>query len=1069
MNIKTKSRKLFSVLLVSAMLLSFVPLMGANYNNLLLTADAATEETDTEYYTEGIFTYIIDENGNATITRCDADASVDIDIPAELGGATVVGIDTSAFEECYNITSLTIPESVTNIGHQAFWNCYNLETINVDENNQYYSCDENGVLFNKDKIELIIFPAKNETTNYEIPDSVISIGEKAFCFAENPVDIKIPESVTNIGRQAFWNCYNLETINVDENNQYYSCDENGVLFNKDKTEIVKFPIKNKATSYEIPNSVISIGEDAFYLAENLADIKIPDTVIEIGSSAFNGCGYWYDSNNWDNGLLYIDKHLVGSNNTTGILNAEILAIKEGTLTIGGSVFHNPEFESEYALQFVQVNIPDSVKSIGEQAFFCCDRLEQVNISSNSKLTYIYDGAFRNCVGLTQISFPDSLKLVGDHSFTSCENLTAVNIGSNSALEVIEDGAFWACYKLESFYVPGKVKEIGKYAFDECKALTEVSVESNSNLAIINQGTFAECINLESFTVPAGVTEIGDYAFSNCENLSSVTFEKNSALKNIGFFAFSKCKKLKETVIPKEVINIGSSAFESCESLISVTFEEKSKLVNIGSNAFSNCIGLTDITIPKEVANISHYAFTGCYNIETICFEEDSKLENIGNFAFSGIKAKEILIPESVINIGNGAFSLTCVETIFIPKNVSFIGMCAFDNCFYLQSVTVDEDNKYYSNDENGVLYNKDKTILMLCPGFSNDTDTMVIPDSVTGIHERAFSSNHSLSKVHVPKSLTAVIPIENYNAINISNVKDVYYEGTEAEYNQIENINILFPNATIHPNAYKQNIDTPETPVVPDEPKELESIDGSEAPIKIYPENGAYDGEVFVDYKEIDLNKNEVDELEAEYARLSTNTGAKAVITYDIKVVRKDDNGEFIYADINEGKKVKVKIPAPDDYDKNKTYVILHKLSNVQNENNKLVNYIGKTTTEEINGKVYFVIDVEHFSNFTIMEVEKKPVSSISIASRPKKTSYTYKNGSLDLSGLALTVTYSDGTTETITDTSKMKVTGFDNSKTGAQAVTVEYEGCAAKFDVTVSYAWWQWIIRILLLGFLWY
>ena len=76
---------------------------------------------------------------------------------------------------------------------------------------------------------------------------------------------------------------------------------------------------------------------------------------------------------------------------------------------------------------------------------------------------------------------------------------------------------------------------------------------------------------------------------------------------------------------------------------------------------------------------------------------------------------------------------------------------------------------------------------------------------------------------------------------------------------------------------------------------------------------------------------------------------------------------------------------------------------------------------------------------------------------------------SLNLSGLALNMTYADGTTETVTDTSKMNVTGFDNSKTGTQTVTVEYEGVTASFDVTVSYAWWQWIIRILLLGFLWY
>ena len=94
---------------------------------------------------------------------------------------------------------------------------------------------------------------------------------------------------------------------------------------------------------------------------------------------------------------------------------------------------------------------------------------------------------------------------------------------------------------------------------------------------------------------------------------------------------------------------------------------------------------------------------------------------------------------------------------------------------------------------------------------------------------------------------------------------------------------------------------------------------------------------------------------------------------------------------------------------------------------------------------------------------------NIAITKLPSKTSYTYKSGNLDLSGLVLSVTCTDGTTETVTDTSKMKITGFDSTKIGSQTVTVEYEGRTNNFEVTVSYAWWQMIIRILLLGFLWY
>lgn len=108
--------------------------------------------------------------------------------------------------------------------------------------------------------------------------------------------------------------------------------------------------------------------------------------------------------------------------------------------------------------------------------------------------------------------------------------------------------------------------------------------------------------------------------------------------------------------------------------------------------------------------------------------------------------------------------------------------------------------------------------------------------------------------------------------------------------------------------------------------------------------------------------------------------------------------------------------------------------------------------------------------NLTFTAVfETAPIMEIEIITAPTKTAYTYKSSNLDLSGIELKVTYEDGYIETITDTSMITVSGFDNKKVGTQTVTVEYEGTTAQFDVTVSYVWWQWIIRIILLGIFWY
>ncbi|MCI6190137.1 MAG: leucine-rich repeat protein, partial [Clostridium sp.] len=240
---------------------------------------------------------------------------------------TVTSIGDFAFNSCENLTSITIPDSVTSIGMEAFDFC---GLINVDKNNKHFS-SENGILFNKNKTELIHYPSIKEEKTYIIPNSVISIGNFAFGDCDNLTSITIPNSVTNIGSQAFWDCNNLTSItipnsvmsigdatfdgcsnltsiaipssvtsigsiafdfcgliNVDKNNKYFSS-EDGILFNKDKSKLIHYPSIKKENTYVIPNTVISIEDFSFYSCSNLASIIIPNSVTSIGYSAFNDC------------------------------------------------------------------------------------------------------------------------------------------------------------------------------------------------------------------------------------------------------------------------------------------------------------------------------------------------------------------------------------------------------------------------------------------------------------------------------------------------------------------------------------------------------------------------------------------------------------------------------------------------------------------------------------------------------------------------------------------------------------------------------------------------------------
>ena len=228
-----------------------------------------------------------------------------IEIPS-----SVTSIGMWAFYNCTSLTSIEIPSSVASIGIYAFSRCVSLNSINVDKSNQEYS-SEDGILFDKDKKELICYPAEKKEKEYNIPSSVTSIGTYAFGNCTNLTRIEIPSSVTSIGGGAFDNCtsltrieipssvtsigtyafswcVSLNSINVDKSNQEYSS-EDGILFDKGKTKLITYPAGKKEKEYNIPSSVTSIGREAFEKCERLTSIEIPSSVTSIGWNAFAYC------------------------------------------------------------------------------------------------------------------------------------------------------------------------------------------------------------------------------------------------------------------------------------------------------------------------------------------------------------------------------------------------------------------------------------------------------------------------------------------------------------------------------------------------------------------------------------------------------------------------------------------------------------------------------------------------------------------------------------------------------------------------------------------------------------
>ena len=282
----------------------------------------------------------------------------------------ITSIGDKAFNGCSSLVNITIPNGVTYIGDSAFRNCAMLTSI-------------------------------------ILPDSVAYIGGLAFSACTTLTSVIIPDSVTSIGGRVFEYCNSLERIDVAQNNKDY-CSTNGVLFDKNKTELIQYPKGKRDKMYTIPGSVTSIGDHAFDGCSILTNVTIPDSVINIGVYAFRNCDRLSD-----------------------------------------------------------VTIPDSVTSIGDSAFHGCSSLTNIIISNG--VTSINNFLFEDCSSLISVTVPGSVTSIGDYAFYGCSSLISVTVPDS--VTSIGDYTFYSCSSLTSVIIPDSVTNIGNDAFYKCKNFT----------------------------------------------------------------------------------------------------------------------------------------------------------------------------------------------------------------------------------------------------------------------------------------------------------------------------------------------------------------------------------------------------------------------------------------------------------------------------------------------------------------------------------------------------------------------------------------------------------------------
>ena len=589
-----------------------------------------------------------------------------------------------------------------------------------------------------------------------ISNGITRIGDCAFD-GLGITSITIPDSVTSIGNDAFGDCGNLTDITIPDS----------VTSIGDYT----FYGCKSLTSITIPCSVTSIGNDAFGFCENLTNITIPDSVTSISDDAFSNCENLTDITIPDSVTS------IGSRAFYGCKSLTSITIPNGVTSIGGSVF-------EDCTSLTSITIPNSVTSIGNYTFYGCTSLTSITIPDS--VISIGWCAFYDCASLTSITIPNSITSIGLEAFDNTPWYDSKPDG------IVYIGKILYRYKGDmpantNIVIPDSVASIGYRAFYMCTNLTSITIPNS--VTSIEESAFECCKGLTSVTIPDSVKSIGGDVFFGCDSLTSITIP--DSVTSVGQSAFEYCESLTSITIPNSVISIGWSAFENCTSLTSITIPDS--VTNIGGSAFENCTSLENITIPNSVTSIEKKAFYGCKSLTSITIPDC--VTSIGNGAFYGCKSlTSITIPNGVTSIGEGAFrNCKSLTSITIPNGVTSIGRSAFEYCTSLTSIAI----------PNGVT-SIDYYTFEYCTSLTS----IIIPDSVTSIGGSAFKGCDNLTIYGYKNTAAEEYALNNgFKFINLAEERTLTDKATSISVSGVVNSNADL-NVSKLENTYEKSVAT---------------------------------------------------------------------------------------------------------------------------------------------------------------------------------------------------------------------------------------------------------------------
>lgn len=730
------------------------------------------------------YTYTID-NGEVSV-KGGSSLKGEIVIPGEINGYPVTAIEPEGFD-WLNITAVTIPDSVKTIGDKAFYFCTALKTVTIGTGVTSIGQDVLSYCSSLTQIQVEVGnPAYHSSGNCLIETE----SQKLIAGCKESV-IPTDGSVKSIGAYAFYG--NLrEGITVTVPDSVTSIEESA------------FAYCFGLSAVTLGSGVESIAQNAFKSCSYLEQINIPASVKQVGSCAFSDCdklkrvdiedlGAWCQIDFADEearpaAQVYLDdaqlKDIVIPQSVSRIKPYTFCGADElGTVTVLEGVTAIDAY-AFFRAGVTAITIADSVTEIGARAFYYSSL---ASMDMGDGVTEIGEAAFYECP-LTELVLGGSVKTVGNDAFSG-SYITSVTLSDS----VVSIGSYaFSRTPLTQLVLPDTLSQLGEYAFHGCKELAQVTI--GSSLTVLPKGVFSGCTKLARIVIPDTVIIMLEGAFSGCSSLA-------------------------EAVVSSNITTVHANAFSGCTALTQLQLSDS--LTQIYDSAFKNCTSLKELTIPATVTYIDHYAFENCTGLEKVMISDlvawcaiefrigsSNPLSNGAKLLLNGEEIKGTLtIPEGVTKVGDYAFyNYNPITELVIPDAVTEIGISAFNGC----SIARLELGNGIVSVDNGAFYNCTSMQYVDIPDISfwlsisfgnrysnplfaagyaklrvgGEAVTVVkVPKEVTWIRPYVFAGYKALTDVVLYDSVKTVGEWAFYNCVGL---ESVWYTGTEADRESIE-------------------------------------------------------------------------------------------------------------------------------------------------------------------------------------------------------------------------------------------------------------------------------------------